>query len=68
MNNYEKIKSMSIEEMAEVLCQGIECVTYDTVDCGECCLRPERHDLCFYEIKNFYKEELIKWLQAESEE
>ena len=52
MNNYEKIKSMSIEEMAHWLCQKEICCDwcryYDRKDCG---------------VKNPF----VEWLKSEAQ-
>lgn len=55
MNNFEKIKAMSIDEMAEFIAENI--------NCGSCCLTDTA---CPVDLEC---DEVVKqWLQAESED
>lgn len=65
MNNFKKIKNMNIKEMARFLCQGIECTTYGSVGCEECCMNKKYKSLCFYCIKDLNEKDLEQWLESE---
>ena len=56
MNNYEKIKNMTLDEMARFL--------YKITDCQECLADT---DYCNYSCTRCLKT-LKQWLQAESED
>lgn len=69
MNNFERIKAMSIDEMAEFFYQGINCVVYGDIDCETCSMNGKFDSLCLYTTKdNINKEEAKQWLKQESEE
>lgn len=54
MNNYDKIKQMSVDEMAEVL----------STDCSFRCPMYEKHKKCYGNCQ----ENIKQWLLLESEE
>lgn len=63
MNKHEKIKQMSVDEMAEFLCDRDYCSTHT---CEECSLKINKlDDLCSCD---YDKEEYKKWLLSEVEE
>ena len=69
MTNYEKIKSMSLEEMAESGCRLFhdcnDCPAYKICDDIEIC-DDYGGDYCEYYCEDFYG--FIKWLESEAEE
>lgn len=61
MNNFEKIKNMTIDKMAEFIttCARYHCIPLNLLKCGA---------IKFDEENFLYaKEYVMKWLQAESE-
>ena len=57
MTNYERIKNMSVEEMAEKISRGI---------CGcECCVMKNTENACY---DNECQSLIKRWLESESEE
>ena len=59
MNNFNKIKSMSVDEMAEFIYRLKDC---EDVDCDKCM----RNSLCAIGIHD--KDDVKQWLLAEVEE
>ena len=59
MNNFERIKNMTLDEMAVLFYK----MTFDDYCCNEGCTRPKKCKGCPDECKVGIKQ----WLQAESE-
>lgn len=66
MTNFEKIKKMSVEELAAAIAKGVSCDPCDYCPFFEdCCDTNECYDHCY----DFEDSEIIqKWLESEAEE